>query len=623
MSKKVKNDDKSFKVGFYIIMAVILFFAINLIGFLALNKYDLDLTSDKVFTLSDSSKKILSELEEPIKLKFFYSNKAASGIPALKSYGARIRGLLEEYVANSNGNIKLEVIDPEPFSTREDKAVAYGIKGIDIDKMGTKIYFGLVAKNSVDDTKTIPFFSFDDEQFLEYEFTRTVYDLANPKRKRIGLLSSIELGAPSMFGIPGLGGAKWFILQKISQTFDVKKIETDVEQIPDDIDVLMVVQPKGFSQDVLYAIDQYVLKGGRAIIFVDPNKEGGGTGTPSDRSFSGDINKLLNVWGVRTSPYIVAGDRDSARKFDKLADTEQAWKYVDYVAWLGIKGSGINKNDIATSGLKVINMNTAGIIEPLTGASIEVVPLITTSKNSMKIMVNKVRNSPDVNSLLRNFVPDNNEYILSARLSGIAKTAFPNSNRAGHVESSGDKINVIVVSDTDLLRDETWSKTQDAQGYKIVMQHADNAKFIVNALDNLSGSGDLINLRSRGAMKRPFTTVDEIKREAEERYLQKEQELKSKLADTEQRLSQLKQLAQTQSGNRITYKNRQKAEIKRFTDEMVQVKKELRNVQGELRKDIEGLGSILKFINIWLMPLLVIAFAVFMFVMKNKIYKKK
>lgn len=619
----MEKNSRKFKVAYYVAVAVILLFAVNIISSLAFTRYGIDLTSDKSFTLSEGSDKILKEINEPVTLRFFFSNKTASGIPVLKSYAARIRGLLEGYVSASGGKIKLEVIDPEPFSDDEDKAVAYGIKGVDIDQMGTKAYLGLVMTNSVDDARIMPFISLDKEKFLEYEITKSIYDLANPKKKVIGVLSSIEMGTAPLMGIPGMGGAKWYVLQQLSQAFEVKDMGKVLTEAPKDVDVLMVVQPRELSNETLYAIDQYILGGGRAIFFIDPNREGAGTGNPNDRLFSHGINRLFNSWGINISGDIVIADRNAARKYDKGADTENQWKYVDNITWLNLHDDAINRDDIITGQLKNININTAGSIEPFGESEVVVTPLLTTSKMSQKLAASDIGISPDVNAMLRNFVPDNKSYILAARLSGKAKTAFPEMRDAGHLVESKEPINVVIVADTDLLRDDVWSKTQDVQGYTVVSAIADNSAFVTNAIDNLSGTEALINLRSKGAAERPFTKVIELKRKAEERYLAKEQELKDRLAATENRLGELKQMAEEAAGSRLEYQAEQQAEIRRFSSQVEETRKELRNVQGELRKDIEKLGSILKFINIWLMPIIIVVFAIFIFVANSARKNKK
>lgn len=611
------------KLIIYIAFATVAFLAINVIANLALNKYEIDLTEDGVFTLSEGSRKIIDKVNEPIVFRVFFSNKIASGIPALKSQASRVKGLLQNFVDNSNGKIKLQIIDPEPFSDDEDLAVSYGIKGIPIDNQGTKVYFGMAATNSVDDVRSIPFFALDRERFLEYEVARSIYDLSNRARKKVAVLSSEEVAGSKFMGLESMRGSAWLSFQAIAQVFDVEILEDDIKDIPSDVDVLVVAQPRNFKYDALYAIDQFVLKGGHAIVFADPHKEGSGTGNPKDRSFSASFSPLLKNWGVVINPAILVGDRAAARTYTKAKGEEyKEWNAVDYIGWLGLREHNINRESIITSNLKLINIDTPGFIEPSGLASVEIEPLLTSNKESMIFGVDKVRPSPNPNKLLRDFNADDREYVLAAKVSGHARSAFPEKEKnANHVSVSKEPINIVVVADLDILRNELWAKTQDVDGYNMVTSKADNASFFANTVDYLSGNNELISLRGRGASSRPFTRLEEIKRRSEEKYLQKEKKLKEELAETELKLADLKKRSLSSSANSLALKAEQQYEIKRFSDEMSRMKKDLRNVQAELRKEIESLGSVLKFINIWLMPLLVIAMALFVFVLKRRTRK--
>lgn len=619
----VKNENRM-KVLMYVAIALVLFFSINLIGGQALTRFDIDMTEDNLFTLSQGSVDIVEKQKEPITLRFFFSNKIANGIPIAKAYAARIRGLLEEYVAHSDGRITLQVIDPEPFSEEEDIAKSYGIKGIEIDQRGTLLYLGLSATNSVDDTQVIPFLELDRERFLEYEVSRMIFDLANPKRKKVGVIASQKLGTGPLLGIPGLGGSDWLIVQKMRETFDFEDLGAEITKVPDGIDVLMVVQPKAFSDELLYAIDQYVLKGGHVMMFVDPNKEGAGTGDPNDRGFDGNALKLLASWGVRIDPNRVVADRQAARKYENDGAPKDDWNTVEYLAWLNLHDDNLNREDLTTSMLKTLYINSAGAIETIEGTDMKITPLVKSNSKAMMIPIGMVRPSPQPAVILRQFVPDNKEYTLAARIEGMAKSAYPErASTPGHIAASKDPINLVLVADMDILADKVWASTREVQQYKIVTQLSDNASFITNVLDQLSGTNELISLRGRGTSKRPFTKVQQLRHTAEERYLSKEQELKDKLAATEKRLEELQKMAKAQAGNSLSYKLEQQAEIKRFTDELAKDRKDLRTVQSELRKEIETLGGVLKFINIWMMPLLIIGFAVFLFIMKGAETRRK
>ena len=617
------------RLTIYIAYIAILFVVVNIAGRAFLTSYNIDVTEDKIFTLSEGSKNIIKNLEQPIEIKFFFSNKIASSVPVVKAYAARIEGLLERYSRNSNGKITLKTIEPKSFSAEEDEALSLGLQAIKADNKGTKAYFGLSMTNADGKSRVIPFFALDKEKFLEYELTRAIYELNNPKKTKITLLSSLNMEGVSMMGIPGLPkGDNWLILEQLEQSFEVNKLDySNITKISDDTDILVLIQPQDLSEDTLYAIDQFVLSGGRAIIFADPYFESDAAGDIENRNFSNKFNILLNNWGVNIRNDLIIGDHNLARKYNKQVDGIEDWNLVNYIAWLRLNEANINRNEVATSDLKNINISTASAIGRLNNnENISIIPLLQTSKNSGIISLENIASSPtpNPNDILANFSPDDHRYTLAARLHGFVDSAFekkPTQN-SSHLTRSTQPINVVLVTDADMLTDDNWAKIHNVQGYRLLTQTADNSSFVINLLDYLGGTGDLISLRSRSSADRPFTKVDQIKRKAEDQFLAKELELKKKLALAEKKLLQLKQSTQMQTSDteskKANFKAKQEIEIKTLNKGIVAIRKELRSVQAELHGDIVFLGNILKFINIWLMPILIGCFAIFFFAMKKR-----
>lgn len=602
----------------YIAIAVVLFFAVNVIGFISFNQYRVDVTENNVFSLSDGSKKILDGVQDKIKLRLFYSSKAANGIPVIKSYATRITGLLEQYVSNSHGNISLEIIHPEQFTDDEDLAVAYGIKGFDLgDGKGTKLYFGLAATNSVDKTSVIPFFDLQKEKFIEYDLTRIISNLTTSKREKVAVLSTIQVESPGFMGISQLGGGSgWVFLEQIKESFNVTNLPETVETIPSDTNLLILIQPRGLNNMTLAAVEQFILKGGRALIFADPNKEGPGTGNPDERTFSLNFNELLNAWGVNIPEDKVVGDRMAARKKE---DKDSAFGSVDSIVSLTFRKNNFNSDDVITNGLNILNIDSPGYIETLDKSATNIIPLIKTSSQSTRIDADKIRLSPDVNKLLREFVPDNKEYVIAARINGDAKAVYSNLlNSPDYTDRSTQPINVVLVADTDMLRDNLWVNKQNYEGYTLLMPLAENGSFVMNAVENMVGDNALISLRARGSLDKPFTVVEEIRKNAEKNYLSSQDELQKRLDETEKRLADMQAQAQQEAGNDLMIRQAQQDEIARFGEEMVRIRKELRNVQHELTKDIEALGSLLKFINIGLIPIIVTLLAFGIFFIKKR-----
>ncbi len=623
-----------------LVLVAILFVAVNVISNTVLSSARLDLTEDRLFTLSDGTRSVLAKIEEPITLRLYYSERLGREIPAYGVYATRVREMLREYQNAAPGKIRVEVIDPQPFSDEEDRAVAFGLQGVPVNQAGELVYFGIAGTNTADREEVIAFLQPERERFLEYDLTKLVYNLATPKKPAVGLLSTLPLTGE--FRGPRQAPEPWLIYTQLTQFFDVRTVDRDATEIPDDIGVLMIVHPKDLPEKTLYAIDQFVLRGGRALVFVDPNAEGElyrpGIAAQTGMTDS-NLKKLFDAWGIEMVEGKVAGDRLAARRVN--AGTETRVRAVDYLAWLALREPNFNRADILTAETQLIQMASAGILKAKEGASTTMTPLIQTSAEVMSIDANKVKLAPDPVALLANFKAEGQPFTLAARISGTVKSAFPDGpppepkketegddeSKSGaseeakpaaessekkneHLSESREPINVIVVADTDLLEDRFWAQVQDFFGQKLVVPVANNGDFVVNAVDNLLGSSDLISLRSRGQSSRPFVLVQELQRDAELQFRAKERELTAKLEETEKKLNELQSQGKDQGGRAILSPEQQAA-IDQFRADMLNIRRELREVQQNLRQNIQSLESWLKFVNIGLVPIVVAIVAVF------------
>jgi ABC-type uncharacterized transport system involved in gliding motility auxiliary subunit len=636
MNKKILS-------GSGIALAVVLLLAVNILSGVLFKSARLDLTDNKLYTLSQGTRNILKSFDEPITLRFYFSEKLANGVPALSAYGKRVREMLEEYASVSDGKVKLVVMDPEPFSEEEDQAVQDGLKGVPIDNAGSTAYFGLVGTNATDDKETIPFFQQEKEASLEYDVTRLVYKLSNPKQHVVGVISSlpIEGAAPvSQFMPSPPGSDPWMVVQQMKQQFDVRFLDKDVDNIPSNIDVLMLVHPKALPDKTLFAIDQFVLNGGRALVFVDPLAEV--DRPPHDPNNpmaamsaprNSDLKKLFDSWGVELVPGQLATDIDSATRVGINRGPRP--QSVEYVAWLQLGENNFDRQDFVTGDLKKMVMASPGYfkLKPQVdgkdgaekgsdGAELKMIPLIQTSARAMSVPVSRVQFRPDPVGLLNSYKPGKAKLTLAARLTGTVKTAFPGGPPKDAakfdkvLKESKQPINVIVVADADMLEDRFWVNVQNFLGQRIAVPRANNGAFVVNAIDNLSGNNDLISLRSRSNFSRPFEKVKEIQRDAEQQFRDREKQLEARLNQTEQKLRDLQR--NKSADNAQILSPEQEREIEQFQEERVKTRKELRNVQHELRKNIEALGTRLKFINIGLVPILIILFAIGLGVYRHK-----
>ena len=617
-----------------LLLALVAFLAVNILGNQTLTSMRLDVTENKLFTLSQGTRNIVDSLKEPINLRYYFSNKLLAGYPELQTYGVRVRDLLEEYASRSGGQIKLTVIDPEPFSEAEDQAVAFGIRQLPVSEVGDMAYFGLVGTNSVDQEIAIPFFDPGQEQALEYDVTKLVYNLAHPKKRVIGVISSLPIfGKPDPYGRPA---QPWTVVPVLREAFDVRELRADVINIDKDIDTLVVIHPENLPEETQYSIDQFVLKGGKAMVFVDPSAENDSTAPDPDNptvlpEHKSDLPKLLQAWGLKLVEGKVAADADAAIRVSYTGN--RGPQEIEYLPWLHLEEANLNREDFTTSQLKLINVGSSGVLQRLEGASTTITPLIQTGSNSGLLDAEAVMIVRDPRGLLENFKPEGKPLMLAARVTGKVKSAFPGGKVAktganpgetegkneivkpNHVEESAQPVSVIVVADTDMLADSFWLRMQTSMGVRVPTPFADNGNFIVNAIDNLGGNSDLISLRSRGSSSRPFTVVEQIQKDAEAQFRSKERALQEKLQETEKKIAELQQQKDQSAGTLMS--PQQKAEVEKFKAEMLNTRKQLREVQHDLRKNIEGLGTRLRIMNIGLVPVLLGIFAIVFAVMRS------
>lgn len=584
-----------------LVLIALAFLAFNLFASVSLSGARLDLTEQKLYTISSGTRQILAELDKPVELHFFYSDAASKDLPALRTYAKRVEEMLKAYQREAGDKLKLHIIDPEPFSAEEDQAAEFGLQGIPLQQGGDSIYFGLAGKSADGQTQVIPFFALDQEEFLEYELSRLVQSLAKPQRPVIGVLSGLQVngGFDMMARQPT---PAWMVMEEIRQLFQIESLKHDVDLIPEKVSVLLLIHPKQLPEQTLYAIDQFVLRGGKLLTFVDPFSE---ADTQAEMPGEAVVDKASNLellfkaWGLRMVPDKVLGDGSYAMSVSMSQDQRP----VRHAAWLKLPKNALDKDDISTSALESITVATAGILEPLEGAKTQFTPLIRSSQYAMPFDAKRFGMLQNPEELIRELNPTGERYSLAARISGPAQSAYPEGIE-GHKGGlkQADNINVIVVADTDLLTDRMWVQVQDFFGQRIPQPWADNAGFAINALDNLAGSEALISVRSRGRFTRPFEVVEAIQREAEVQFREKEQDLQSRLADTEQKLAALQQNQDPSKVLELTPE--QQAAVQQFVQQKLAIRKELRDVRYQLNADIEALGSKLKFFNIALVPLL-------------------
>ncbi|WP_211826563.1 Gldg family protein [Kistimonas asteriae] len=632
-----------------------------------------DLTEDHLYTLSQGTRNLMQDLQEPVTLKLFYSRKATEGIPQLRNYANRVEELLREYAQVSGGKVTLEVIDPEPFSEQEDEAAGYGLQAVPLSMGSKDVYFGLVALSgdtsggeTVSTTEKlsepaatdrgrqeiIGFFHPDKERFLEYDISNLIYSVGQKTRPKVAVISGVPVngGYDYMTRRPG---QSWMSITQLEQLYDVQYLGNTIKTIPDDVGLLVLILPDEVSDDTLYAIDQYVLKGGHALVFLDPHAEesaqGGGMMGGGSGPRSAYLDTLLSVWGVEMVPDRFVADEDHA-----LAVGGQSGRPVRHLGILGLGENNFAPDDVVTANLKTVNVASAGALKLKDNATVRMEPLIQSGIHSALLDSAQLATLHDPKVLYKDYMPAGERYVLAARITGDVKTAFPEgrpqpkgdeqddehapldvisesvvedqslptgvtvseeeeeevvegesndvAEEKPQIMTSQKPVNLIVVADTDVLSNRLWVQVNNFFGQQMATPFANNGDMVVNMVDNLIGNADLISIRSRGQYSRPFTRVDALEREAQASLMNKEEALTQQLQETENKLLELQAGKQGQDAL-ILSEDQQKA-LARFQQEKLKIRKELRDVQHQLNQDIENLGTRLKLINIFAVPLL-------------------
>jgi ABC-type uncharacterized transport system involved in gliding motility auxiliary subunit len=597
--------------GGTILALALLFIGLTFLFNYALRGWRLDLTQNHLYTTSPGTDRILKSIKEPINLYFFFSEKTADQIPDLKTYGTRVREFLEELQARSGGNVRVHVIDPQPFSEDEDRATELGVKSVPVGATGSQFFFGLAGTNSTDGHAAIEFFDPQKGQFLEYDVVKLIYTLANPKKPVVAWLSTIPMGE-SLDQRTGQLRPGWAIYSQAQQLFDIREVEATTTKIDSDVNTLVIVHPKGLSPATQWAIDQYALRGGHILLFVDPVAEAdpAGQGDPSNpmaamgADKSSHFNTLLSDWGVNFDPKLVVADQGRALS----VSMHQGEPPQQHLAILGLNASSFNSNDVVTAGLSNVNVATSGFLTPIKGATTKFESILQSSTEAEPMPAERFVMLFDPSTLLQGFKPTGQRYTIAARVTGNVKTMFPGGPPTGVTLAPGQTalkesvkpLNLIVFADTDLLSDFMWVHEQNLFGQQVAQAWASNGDLVLNSLDNLSGSADLISVRGRATFTRPFERVEALRRVADARFHAKEQELEQQLRETEDKLETLQSKRSDKSAMILTPE--QEKELDHFQDEKVSIRKQLRQVRAGLDEEIKSLGTELKILNIVVVP---------------------
>jgi len=636
-----------------------------------LGRARIDLTEHSIYTLSQGTRNILAKLNQPVHMKLYYSRvaamKAPEGIRFFNNYYLYVRDLLEEYVKLAQGKLTLDVIDPRPFSEEEEDALRFGLRKIPMPG-DESFFFGLVVQTELGKDKVIELFDPDRQEFVEYDVSKLISSVTLRDKKKIGILSSLPVMgsdmSPYMIQMMRMQGRSpqepWTIVTHLKEEYEVTKVDADAESIDEQIDFLMVIHPKDLPENTLFAIDQFVMKGGKLLVFVDPycfedqpKQTPGNPMPPPDYKSSSDLNALLAGWGVKMEPDLFAADRKCAITTSTGRNTPRA----PLVTFLQLDESCVNKNEVVTAKLHDLRVLFAGILEPVEGSGTEFVPLLTTTEKGGTWRPSSPfeLRFPDPMSIAKRMTGGDEKITLACRIAGKLKTNFPDGitvdaeddddevaadeNAEGEkkdadegakaaddekendgeekdknsgkktrkieaIKEASEEAAVMVFADVDMIADR-WAYSKTFFG---TAQVGDNASLVFNALEYLSGTGDLIAIRSRGRFSRPFKVVDEIEAQAQEATARKVDALNERIKKYEEELRQL--------GSQATEKNlkiiQSKAVQKRaqLQKKIRQAQKELRALNADKREKIEALGAALQTNNMVWAPAIILLIAV-------------
>ena len=605
-----------------IVLAMVALAGFNLFASQMLRQYRADFTEEKLYTISDATRKVLNSLEEPVTLRLYFSRSLAERAPLYADYGARVKALLRHYADLSHGMLKVEVIDPEPFSAEEDRAIAAGLQAIPLGD-GQNAYFGLVGENSTDQREVIPFLSAERAEYLEYDLTKLVHKLNTPHRKVVGVITSL----PMFGGFTPRGGRRddWAVVLQMREFYKVIPIEETAKEVPSTVDVLLIVTPAKMNDGLARSVDAFALSGKPVIVYADPWNEAAAI----DRNLIGKsalkaddpVAKMLSAWGVKISTGKIVGDITFARKvIFNNGGREQA---ASYLVWMELDRRAFTRpGDPVFANVNNMIVGSAGALEKAKDAKTVFEPLVRTSDRAM-LMSTDYMAMPNPLELLAAYKPGGKPLVLAARVKGEARSAFAGaeSGEAAKKDAANTRkdaadekksasgsartgrVNLLVFADSDTLSDRFWAtRRKISETQTMIIPAAANATFLLNALEQMSGGGALSGLRGRSLKQRPFVRVEEIRRAAERRFRARERELKEKLKEAEKRLSSIKARVE---GGKVVISEKDRDLIVQVRSEILGLRRSLRDVQRALVRDIENLGFWLKAVNIAGVALLV------------------
>jgi gliding motility-associatede transport system auxiliary component len=595
---------------------LVLLVVINVIA--AQAKQRVDLTAERAYTLSAGTRAILAKIDTPVQIRF-YCTRGGNAMPAsLRNYAQRVEDLLSEYRQRAKGKIEIQKLDPQPDSDAEDSARLDGLQP-QLLQNNEKVYLGL-SVNMLDQKETIPFLTPARERLLEYDVSRAIARVTNLERPVIGVMSALPVAGqmiPGRMMLQQQNERPWIIYSELQRDFTVRNIDLTADKIPDDVKLLLIIHPKGISQATQFAIDQFVLRGGKLVAFLDPDcvLDAQPTGGPVPAASSSSLHKLLNAWGLEFNTSLVVAD------LNHMGRTQQGRAPTV----LALAEDALNQNDVLTAQTNAV-MVMAGAFTGTPADGLKQTVLIKSSPNSQLIAPIVARGSGE--EIIHKFQPSGTEYALAVRLTGKAKTAFPNgaptpspspsasptatkSEQPPALKGSTNETSIVLFGDADMIQNQVAvTQMNNLFGGHVFTPKNGNLALAEGAIEQLSGDSDLIAMRSRAITMRPFTVIREMQARAESHYQDTIRQLESSLAETQRKLNELQQTKQ--NSQQFILSPEQQQEISNFRKKEASIKAQLKDERRKLRADIDSLENRLKWLNIAAMPAVVAFSGVFL-----------
>jgi ABC-type uncharacterized transport system involved in gliding motility auxiliary subunit len=603
---------------------LVILVAVNVLGnFL---KFRGDLTENKIYTLSPGTKKILDKLDTPVEIRFYYSKDNSSMPVPLRTYAQEIEDLLSEYQQAGHGKIQVVKLDPKPDSDAEDSARLDGVQGqtIAANLTGDRIYLGL-AVSCLDAKTAISFLSPDRETLLEYDISRAISSVVNPKKVVVGVMSALpvlgQAATPMMMMQQQRGSDPWVFVQELKQNYTVREVPLTAEKIDDDISVLLVAFPKGITESAQFAIDQFMLRGGKMVALLDPfsfvdAQMSGQQGMMRGEAHSANLDKLLKTWGLEFTASKVVADPNLATRIQRQNSSAESDMTV-----LTISGDTINKSDPLGASTSDLLLPFAGAFTgtPVSGLKEEV--LVSSTPQAGLVDANMAMLGGE--GARKFYKPGNTALAMAIRLSGKFKTAFPEGKPATanptptpaaspapsatptptYLKEGANEGVAVLIGDSDFAYDQIAGREQQMLNQVVFTPTNGNINLIESSVELLAGDSNLMSIRSRTSANRPFVLVNKMEAAAQDKYQSKIDELEAGLTQARQKLSELQ--SSKQADQRSVLSPEQQAEIKKFQENEAQIDKQLKQVRKELRLEIDSLQNWLKWVNIALMPVVV------------------